>query len=107
MDHRLSAGRLVLVHRGVYAIGCARPIGNGRLMAAVLAFGDGALVSHRNAGALWGFAPYAGPRIDVTAAGRGGRPGITLHRARNLHVEDRAVRDGIPVTSGRSWSSAA
>jgi very-short-patch-repair endonuclease len=69
-------------------------------MAAVLACGDHAFLSHRSAAALWGIARGASARVDVTAPiGRRGRPGIALHRFRGLHPDDEAEREGIPVTS--------
>ena len=69
-------------------------------MAAVLTCGEDALLSHRSAAALWGIAPSARACIDVTTGrGRGERSGITLHRARGLHPNDRAELDGIPITS--------
>jgi hypothetical protein len=70
-------------------------------MAAVLASGTEALLSHRSAAALWGFLETARPQIDVTTPRRDrrARPGIDLHRVRTLHPDNRAVRDSIPVTS--------
>src|SRR5207302_645130 len=101
IQYRLAAGRLHRLHLGVYAVGHPRVTGPGRWMAAVLACGDGALLSHRSAGALWGIGSGAGSRVDVTAIGRSrrGHPGITLHQVRGLHPDDRARRDGVPVTS--------
>lgn len=67
-------------------------------MAAVLACGPDALLSHRSAAALWGL---TGPRrgsVDVTSARGRGRPGIAVHEG-GIDADDRAVRDGIPVTS--------
>jgi very-short-patch-repair endonuclease len=73
----------------------------GRWMAAVLACGPDAALSHRSAAALWGLAQASGARVDVTTPRRSGslRPGIRLHRVRKMHPQDLAVRDGIPVTS--------
>ena len=70
-------------------------------MAAVLACGEGALLSHRDAAALWGLRDSARSAIDVTVTGRGGRsrPRLTVHSAKELHPTDRADVDGIPVTS--------
>jgi hypothetical protein len=94
------AGRLHTLHQGVYAVGHALLSRKGRWMAAVLACGPTALLSHRDAAALWEMLPpgsHAG--TDVTTARRcHGRPGIVLHRSRRIHHEDRATRDGIPVT---------
>lgn len=67
-------------------------------MAAVLAYGDGAVLSHRSAAALWGLARSRAP-IDVTGPrGRPGRKGIRLHRS-PVADDERAVEAGIPVTS--------
>jgi len=68
-------------------------------MAAVLAGGPDAVLSHRDAAALWGVRSVSGTRIDVTAPKRSRAPrGITLHRAK-LAPEDRTTRDNIPTTS--------
>src|SRR3954451_14239814 len=53
IEHRLSDGRLHRLYKGVYAVGWPQPTREGRLMAAVLRCGDGAVLSHRSAGALW------------------------------------------------------
>ena len=69
-------------------------------MAAVLACGSEALLSHRSAAALWAFRPAAGPLVDVTTTrSRHGERGIRVHRVRALDPEDRTRRDGIPVTT--------
>ena len=100
--HRLRVGRLHRVHRGVYAVGHLRLSNNGRRMAAVLACGDGAVVSHRSAAALWSLLPtFTGP-VDVTVpdlGGRRSRPGIRVHRSRKLTAEAQTLHRGIPVTT--------
>jgi hypothetical protein len=81
-------------------------------MAAVLACGDGAVLSHRSAAELWGI--HRRHRRPMEAGGRGEagavdvsvprtsgmrkRRGIALHRSSTLTVADRTRRDGIPVT---------
>ena len=62
------AGRLHRIHRGVYAVGHTRLSFEGRCMAAVLALGDGAVVSHRSAAALWGLLAFPAGFVDVTVA---------------------------------------
>jgi hypothetical protein len=98
---RLAAGRLAELHREVYAVGHRRISQRGWWWAALLAYGDGALLSHRSAAVLWGLRRPRGP-IDVTAPlGRQGidrRTGIWLHRGR-IHVEDVTVQDGFPATT--------
>ncbi len=73
----------------------------GRWLAAVLACGADAVLSHRSAGALWGIVAAPRRTVHVTSAGQRGAtdPLIALHRTRSLRVGERAVRDGIPVTS--------
>ena len=69
-------------------------------MAAVLACGTDALLSHGSAAALWDLLPVAAKRIDVTAPGnRRLRRDISVHRTGQLHRDDRTQRDGIPVTT--------
>jgi very-short-patch-repair endonuclease len=76
-------------------------------MAAVLACGPGAVLSHRSAAELWGIRRGARrgdgepERIDVTIPGTPGRKrrqGIALHRSSTLTASDCTRRDGIPVT---------
>jgi very-short-patch-repair endonuclease len=102
IERWLVEGRLHLVHREVFAVGYPRIGEAGRRWAAVLAYGETALLSHRSAAALWGLARQRSSLIDITAAtGRQGvhrREGIFIHRGR-LHPEDCAVRGGLPVTT--------
>jgi very-short-patch-repair endonuclease len=99
IDAWVARERLHVVHRSVYAIGHEPLTGRGRLMAAVLASGPEAVVSHRTAAWLWDVLPDHRSTIDVTAARhRRGQRGITLHRSK-LDEADRAAVEGIPVTS--------
>jgi len=99
---RLGMRRLVRLHGGVYAIGYARLGQRGHWWAGVLAYGGGALLSHRSAAMLWGLARQRGSLVEVTApAGRQGperRRRLWIHRCR-LHFEDRTEQDRLPVTS--------
>lgn len=101
ISYRIKIGRLHPIHRGVYGVGHAALTARGRWMAAVLACGEGAVLSHRSAAALWGFLDVPGGDIDVTAPGRsrGHRRGIRLHAVRRLRREDAALRDHIPMTT--------
>jgi very-short-patch-repair endonuclease len=82
---RVGSGRLHRLHRGVYAVG-HRVVGReGRWLAAVLACGPDAALSHMSAAALWGLRPSTAAAIDVTAARSRKRvDGIRMHRPRGL-----------------------
>jgi very-short-patch-repair endonuclease len=95
ITYRLKLGRLILVHRGVYAVGHLPPSPHARAMAAVLACGPDAVLSHRSAGALYGLIRYHGP-VEITAPTKRSRPGVTLHRST---ITDRTTHYGIPVTT--------
>jgi predicted transcriptional regulator of viral defense system len=87
---RIRTGRLHRIHRGVYALSPARLRIEGYWLAAVLACGPGAVLSHRSAAALWELRPSAATAIDVTLAvrsGRAKRKGIRVHRTRRLARE--------------------
>jgi very-short-patch-repair endonuclease len=96
-----KSGRLHQVFRGVYAIGHRRISEQGRLVAATLACGEGALISHRSAGALLALLDKGPVVIDVIAPGDCGRhiDGIYLHRVRPPRLEETGTVDGIPCTS--------
>ncbi len=99
IDSRLRSGNLVAVHRGVYAVGHASLNRRGVWLAAVLACGKGAVLSHLSAAALWRLIDPAPRPVDVTSAhGRPGRRGIRLHRA-VVPGRERSARHGIAVTS--------
>jgi hypothetical protein len=101
IQRRVGSGRLHCLFRGVYAVGHAAVTREGRWMAAILAAGQGALLSHRDAAALWRMAEYAHGDIEVTVVGGGGRArsGIRVHRTRSLHPDDLSSHCRIPATS--------
>ena len=94
--HRVRTGRLHRLHVGVYAAGRRDLDRHGMWMAAVLACGDRAVLSHETAATLWKI--RHSHRLEVTAPTCRCRPGITVHR-RELRQRDMTVRDGIPVTT--------
>jgi hypothetical protein len=96
---RLACGRLHEIYRGVYAIG-HRGLGrDGWLMAAVLAGGPEALLSHRAAGNRWGLVPHVHNRVDVTLPGwRRPRSNLRFHQAL-VPADERTVHGGIPITT--------
>lgn len=98
---RLDQGRLHELHRGVYAVGHQALTQEGWWLAAVLAAGPDAVLSHRDGLALWDVAKFRFDEIEVTVPGLGSRSrrGIKFHRTRRLDPLDRAIVRGIPVTS--------
>ena len=110
IQHRLDRGRLHRVYLGVYSVGHPRVIRRGRLMAAVLACGQEAVLSHRSAASLWNLLADNRPRTDVTVPGRtrAGIAAVILHQPRTLDERDLTVVDAIPVTAvGRTLLDVA
>ena len=98
---RTSAGKLHRVHRGVYTVGHSLLSLKGRWMAAVLACGEGAVLSHRSAAELWGLHRFDRTNIDITTARGTGRSriGIDAHSARDLRRSDVTSVSAIPCTA--------
>jgi very-short-patch-repair endonuclease len=101
ISHAVATGRLHRVFRGAYALGHSRIGERGRLMAAALACGTKAVVSHRSAGALLGLLDDGPVVIDVIAPPSRGRgiDGIYLHRVRPPRLEETGTFERIPCTS--------
>jgi very-short-patch-repair endonuclease len=97
IDHRARLGRLRLVHRGVYTVLPGLLSSDGRRMAAVLACGPDAVLSHLSAAALWGI--RQSDRIEVTRrTGCRGPKGVTVHRSA-VRADERTTHRGIPTTT--------
>jgi very-short-patch-repair endonuclease len=97
---RVKQVRLHRAHRSVYVVGHTAPTPLQREMAAVLAAGCDAVLSHESAAYLWGLADEPVGLAHVTLAYRDcKKPGITAHRTRALPAADRTIRWGIPVTT--------
>jgi very-short-patch-repair endonuclease len=96
---RVATGRLYRLHNGVYAVG-HRPISpNALAMAAVLACGPGAALSHGAAATLWGITKHWPTTLEVTAPTKRRRPGIRTHRSKTLTGLDITEHHGIRVTT--------
>ncbi len=100
VEHRLATGRLHLISPGVYAVGRPELSPRGRWMAAVLACGDDAVLSHRSAAELWGIGYEDRGRIDVSIRRKSkiARKGIKVRSRPSLDAGSVVVRYGIPVT---------
>jgi very-short-patch-repair endonuclease len=101
IQNRIDSGLLKPLHVGVYGVGHTKLTRNGYFLAAVLAFGPRAVLSHRSAGVLWDLLTSRQIKVDVTTHVSGQRHTrrIKAHRTRHLHPEDWTIKDGIPVTS--------
>jgi Transcriptional regulator, AbiEi antitoxin/Protein of unknown function (DUF559) len=97
----VRTGRLRRLYRGVYAVGHDRLRLEGRWLAAVMACGPGAALSHRDAAALWELRRSNSALIDVIVPSQNGRrrSGIRIHRSSRLRRDEVTVRHGIPVTT--------
>jgi very-short-patch-repair endonuclease len=103
IGRKVDAGRLHVIHRGVYAVGHTAITQRGRWMAAVLASGDGAVLSHRSATALFGIWGSGAGEIHVTVP-RKSRSQRSIRRHFSMLPDDECeVVDGIPVT----WAARA
>jgi very-short-patch-repair endonuclease len=98
----VSDGLLTALYRGVFAFGHVQMTRQGRWMAAVLAAGPDAALSHTDGLVARGIVRSSAPRIHVTVprltGGAHRRRGLVLHRCR-LDPEDRDTIDGIPTTT--------
>jgi very-short-patch-repair endonuclease len=98
VSRRASDGRLHRVHRGVFSLSpVLAPL--ARELAAILAIGGDAVVSHRTAASLWNLLPPGEGDVHVTVTDTTPRqrPGIKVHRAKEKPA--RLKRDGIPLTT--------
>ena len=101
IKHRLAIGRLHCVRRGVYSVGRPEVGSYGRWMAAVLSCGDGAVLSHSSAAALWriGFEQRNVIELSLPSPFQKRRPGLRIHRRPSLQERDTTIEYGIPVTT--------
>lgn len=97
--HRVDTGRLHRVHRGVYAVGHDLLTADGRALAALLAYGERATLTHHSAGAAWAVRASARAAIDVTLPyAAAARAGIELHRSR-LPADEVTVLRGLRIAT--------
>jgi very-short-patch-repair endonuclease len=113
ITRRLQAQRLHRLHRAVFAVGHRGLSREGRWLAAVLACGPGAALSHLSAGWLWGMlrerrhrsedsdanGPDKGISHVTVPSERKSRYGIKVHRSRTLGSDQVTRQLEIPVTT--------
>ncbi len=98
---RAKAASLHRIHRGVYTVGHRSVSRTTLLRAALLACGEGAVISHGTAAALHGLWDKWPRLIDVTVPVEAGRKidGIRCRRCRYPASEEIEVRNGITCTT--------
>jgi hypothetical protein len=91
--HRLETGRWQRLHRGVYRLAGVPDDPRAHLLAARLAAGRGAVVSHRSAAWLWGLTEKTPLPVHLSVPrSRTRRPdGAVIHRARLARTECASV----------------
>lgn len=95
----VEARRLHAIDRGAYAVGHAAISRHGACLAAVLAAGGGAIVSHGSAAWLWGLSLTFPHRPEITAPARGHQKGTArIHHSTTLTSRDVTVEEGVPTT---------
>lgn len=101
IQHRIAKGRLHPLGWGVYAVGWPQLTPQRRWTAAILSCGEGAVLSHRSAAAMWGIGKERPGRIDISVRRRCQyrRPGMHVRSRPRLPKADIAMLNGIPVTS--------
>jgi very-short-patch-repair endonuclease len=101
IDNWVKHSRLHPLYRGVFLLGHPRPIAGARELAAVLACGRDAALSHLSAAGLWRLLPGREGDVDVTVPGRnpGRKPGIRVHRVSALDPRDIRKLGEIAITS--------
>jgi very-short-patch-repair endonuclease len=99
IEQRIHSRRLNPLYPGVYAVGHRVIHREGRWMAAVLASGPDAVLSHWSAAALWMIRPNSRTRIDVTVPHRSRSSSAIRRHVSEVPADERTVEEGIPVTS--------
>jgi predicted transcriptional regulator of viral defense system len=101
IDLRMTSGELHPVFRGVFAVGHLAIGRRGRMLAAVLACGDGTVLSHGSAAELQGLWDKRPIPVDVIPPRRAGRkiPDIRWHNVLRTTPDEVEIRDGIPCTT--------
>ncbi len=99
LKHRLGTGALIAVHRGVYRVGHRAPSVEARYLAAVLAGGEGALLTGRAAAHLTGLLKGPPPAPEVAAPRLRRIEGAAVRQYRTMDPLDTTVVRAIPATT--------
>jgi very-short-patch-repair endonuclease len=101
IEWRLLAGRMHVVFRGVYSVGCGKLPPLAREQAALLAVGEHAFLSHETAAGVWELARWLPRTVEVTVVGRyrGSSEGIRVHRVKTIDRRELKRHEGLWLSS--------
>ena len=99
IDRLVASKGLIPEYDGVYRVGHRAPNLECSYLAAVLACGEGALLSGRAAVHLFGLIKGPAPKPEVTTTTQRRPPGVRVHRARRIDRRDAMTWEGIPITT--------
>jgi very-short-patch-repair endonuclease len=94
---RLRKGSLIAEHRGVYRVGHRAPSAESRYLAAVLACGEGALLSGLAAAHLLGLIKGSTPTAEVTTPTERRVQGVKTRRVRRTDADAGVRCRGVPA----------
>ena len=99
VDWRVQSGLLIPDYDGIYRLGHTAPNLESSYLAAVVACGEGSLLSGRAAAHLCGLVRARPPNPEVTTTTKRTPGGVIVHRKRFIHPRDATEYRGIPVTT--------
>lgn len=99
ITYRIKIGRLIPVHRGVYAVGHLPRLAIDRAHGVLLACGPTSALSHRSAASLWRYYRDWWFPLEVTATADRRPRGITVHTSTTLTAADIRIELGLRTTS--------
>jgi hypothetical protein len=99
--HRVKGGWLHLVFHGVYSVGYAEPPPLALELAALLACGKGAFLSHHSAAFVWGLGKTSPGQVEISVVGRGcrSRKGLRVHRTQAIDRAELRRHEGLWISS--------
>jgi hypothetical protein len=101
IERRIESGSLIVLFRGVYAVGHRALSERAWMRAALMASGDDALLARTTAARALAMVARLERPLHILVPGREprSRPGLRVHTVRALDPRDRRVHDGLPLTS--------
>jgi very-short-patch-repair endonuclease len=101
VTYRLEMGRLRVVFRGVYTMGCGELPPLAHELAALLACGENSFISHRSAAFVWGLLRTPPPVVAVSIVGRccKSRAGLCVHRVKAIRRDEIQRHEGLWIST--------